>query len=397
MGVAAAGVYSPEGEPASQLHLTAGQRLLSLDVFRGLTVASMILVNNPGSWSHIYPPLKHAEWDGWTPTDLVFPFFLFIVGVAITFSLGGKVENGIGKLAIIRGVTRRSATLFLLGLFLAAFPFFQLGVIRVPGVLQRIGVCFLFASIIFLFTGARGQAIAAFALTAVYWILMKAPLVPDDYVAAVIERGGSIEKEANLAAYLDNMLLGGHLWSQSKTWDPEGILSTIPAVATTLFGILAGHWVKSKRAPKEKTAGLLVAGAAGITIGLILNIWFPINKSIWTSSYVIFTAGMAMLLLALCYWLVDYKQYRRPFFPFAVYGTNAIVAFVLSGVVAKIMAYRIARPDGSLISLQNYYYTNYFASWAGPLNGSLAYALTFILVIFLPVFFLYRHRIFIKV
>jgi predicted acyltransferase len=377
--------------------MTGTKRLLSLDVFRGITVAGMILVNNPGSWSQIYPPFRHAEWNGWTPTDLVFPFFLFIVGVAITFSLGGKVASGISKLAIIKGILRRSATLFLLGLLLAAFPFFQLSTIRIPGVLQRIGVCFFFASIIYLFTGPRGQAIAAGTLTVLYWILMKAVPVPDSYVAAVIERGGGLEKEANLAAYIDNTLLGGHLWSQSRTWDPEGILSTIPAVATALLGMLAGHWIRSKRGHKEKTAGLLLVGAAGIIIGLVTDIWFPINKNLWTSSYVLFSAGMAMLFLALCYWLVDYKQYRRPFFPFTVYGTNAITVFVLSGIVGKMMAYRIARADGSLISLQSYYYTNYFASWAGPLNGSLAYAVAFIALMFIPAYFLYRHSIFIKV
>jgi predicted acyltransferase len=377
--------------------MTGTHRLLSLDVFRGITVAGMILVNNPGSWSHIYPPLGHAEWNGWTPTDLVFPFFLFIVGVAITYSLGGKVASGISRLAIIKSILRRSATLFLLGLFLAAFPFFQLSTIRIPGVLQRIGVCFLFASIIYLFTSVRGQAIAAAALAALYWILMKAVPVPGSYVAAVIERGGSLEKEANLAAYLDNMLLGGHLWSQSKTWDPEGILSTIPAVATVLFGILAGHWIRSRRGHKEKTAGLLLTGAAGVFIGLVFDLWFPINKNLWSSSYVIFSAGMAMLFLAICYWLVDYKHYRRPFFPFAVYGTNAITVFVLSGIVAKMMAFKIARADGSHISLQSYYYTNYFASWAGPINGSLAYAVAFIALMFIPAYFLYRHRIFIKV
>jgi predicted acyltransferase len=193
------------------------------------------------------------------------------------------------------------------------------------------------------------------------------------------------------------MLLGGHLWSQSRTWDPEGILSTMPAVATVMFGSLAGHWIRSKRGHKEKTGGLILLGAAGIIIGLVLDVWFAINKNLWTSSYVIFSAGMGMLFLAICYWVVDYKQYRRPFFPFIVYGTNAITAYVLSGVVAEMMAYGIARPDGSAVSLQDYYYTNYFASWAGPINGSLAYAVAFIALMFFPVYFLYRHKIFIRV
>ncbi|HEX8089944.1 MAG TPA: DUF5009 domain-containing protein, partial [Blastocatellia bacterium] len=279
------------------------ERVLSLDAFRGITIAGMILVNNPGSWTYVYPPLRHAEWNGWTPTDLIFPFFLFIVGIAIPISLGGKVERGENKSRIIAGVLRRSITLFLLGLFLATFPFFHLSSIRIPGVLQRIAVCFLFASLIFLFTSARAQALTAAALIAIYWALMKLVPVPHDYVQSVVERGGNVEKEANLAAYIDNTLLHGHMWSQTKTWDPEGLLSTVPAIATVLLGVLAGYWIKSNRTPKEKTLGMLIAGAAGVAAGQIMDIWFPINKNLWTSSYVVFAAGMALLFLALCYWL----------------------------------------------------------------------------------------------
>jgi predicted acyltransferase len=378
------------------------ERMLSLDAFRGITIAGMILVNNPGSWTYVYSPLRHAQWNGWTPTDLIFPFFLFIVGLTITISLGGKVERGEGKGKIIAGVLRRSATLFLLGLFLASFPFFHLSSIRIPGVLQRIAVCFLFASLVFLFTSIRGQAVTAAALIAVYWILMKLVPVPRDYVTSIVERGGDVEKEGNLAAYVDNALLHGHLWSQTKTWDPEGLLSTIPAVATVLLGVLAGHWIKSNRSPKEKTVGMLIAGAAGVAAGQIMGIWFPINKSLWTSSYVVFTAGMALLFLALCYWLIDYKGYRRWARPFVIYGMNAITVFVLSGVVARAMGLikeGVTQPDGKVtqVSLQSYYYENFFASWAGPMNGSLFFALAFILLMFVPVYLLYRHRIFIKV
>jgi predicted acyltransferase len=378
------------------------ERVLSLDAFRGITIAGMILVNNPGSWAYVYPPLRHAEWNGWTPTDLIFPFFLFIVGIAVPISLGRKVERGESKGRIIAGVLRRSATLFLLGLFLASFPFFHLSSIRIPGVLQRIAVCFLFASLIFLFTSARAQAIMAAALIAIYWVLMKLVPVPQDYVAGIVERGGNVEKEGNLAAYIDNTLLHGHLWSQTKTWDPEGLLSTIPAIATALLGVLAGYWIKSNRSPKEKTIGMLVAGAAGVAIGQIMGVWFPINKNLWTSSYVVFTAGMALLLLALCYWLIDYKGYKRWAKPFVIYGTNAITVYVLSGVVARLMGLikeGVPQADGTAkqISLQPYYYENFFASWAGPMNGSLLFALAFVLLMFVPVYLLYRNRIFIKV
>jgi predicted acyltransferase len=377
-------------------------RILSLDAFRGITIAGMILVNNPGSWSYVYPPLRHAEWNGWTPTDLIFPFFLFIVGVAITISIGGKIERGERKRRIVAGLLRRSATLFLLGLFLASFPFFHLSRVRIPGVLQRIAVCFLFASLVFLFTSIRGQAITAIALIALYWALMKLVPVPQHYITGIIERGGSVEREGNLAAYIDNTLLQGHLWSQTKTWDPEGLLSTIPAVATVLLGILAGHWVKSNRSPKEKLIGMLFAGVAGVATGEIMNLWFPINKNLWTSSYVVFTAGLALLFLALCYWLIDYKGYRRWATPFIIYGMNAITVFVLSGVVARAMGLikeGVTQPDGSVkqVSLQPYYYETCFASWAGPMNGSLFYALAFILLMFVPVYLLYRNRIIIKV
>ncbi len=391
-----------EQRTAEQSAATKTERLVSLDVFRGITVAAMILVNNPGSWSSVYAPLEHAEWDGWTPTDLIFPFFLFIVGLSITLSIGGRLERGESKRAIISGVLLRSAKIFAIGLFLAGFPFFHLSRIRVPGVLARIAVCFLFASLVFLFTSARGQVVTATVLLAVYWILMKVVNVPADYVAAVIERGGNTEKEANLAAYIDNTLLHGHLWSQSKTWDPEGLLSTIPAIATVLLGILAGHWIKSNRNGKEKIYGLLIGGLIGVIAGQAMNIWFPINKNLWTSSYVVLTAGAALLFLALCYWLVDYKGYRPIAFPFVVFGVNAIAVFVLSGLVARLMGLikeGVARPDGTTgyVSLQSYYYEKLFASWASPFNASLLYAIAFILLMYIPMYILYRKKIFIKV
>lgn len=378
------------------------ERLISLDFFRGITVAAMILVNNPGNWGSVYAPLEHAEWNGWTPTDLIFPFFLFIVGVAITLSLGGRLERGENRRAIIAGALKRSAKIFATGLFLASFPFFHLSRIRIPGVLARIAVCFFLASLIFLFTSARGQAVTATALLAVYWILMKAVPVPADYVAEVIERGGNPEKEANLAAYIDNTLLHGHLWSQSKTWDPEGLLSTIPAIATVLLGILAGHWIKSNRSAKEKIYGLLTGGTVCLIAGQVMNIWFPINKNLWTSSYVVFTAGAALILLAFCYWLVDYKGCKRPAFPFVVFGVNAIAVFVLSGLVARLMGLikeGVARPDGTTgyVSLQSYYYEKFFASWASPFNASLLYAIAFILLMYIPMHVLYRKKIFIKI
>jgi predicted acyltransferase len=392
-------------------HTPKTERLASLDVFRGVTIAGMMLVNNPGSWSYVYPPLAHAAWDGWTPTDLVFPFFLFIVGVAITFSLGGKLRRGARRTRLVPHILRRSVVLFALGLFLSGFPFFDFSTLRIPGVLQRIAVCYMFASLIFLFTSIRWQAVIAAALIAGYWIIMKLVPVPATYVEEVTQRGIAeatpdlalyVAKNANVAAYVDNHLLHGHMWGQTKTWDPEGLLSTIPAIATALLGVLVGHWLRTGRDGRQKTYGLLIAGAAAVAVGYVMNIWFPINKNLWTSSYVVFTAGLAALFLALCYWLVDLKGYKRATTAFAIYGMNAIVVYVLAGVVARVLGlvkHTATLADGtqSQISLHTYYYLNLFASWAGPMNGSLAFALAFVVLMFLPAWWLYRHRIFIKV
>jgi predicted acyltransferase len=365
------------------------ERMVSLDVFRGITIAGMILVNNPGSWSYVYGPLAHAEWHGWTPTDLIFPFFLFIVGVAITLSLEGRIARGESQRKIFLRILRRSIILFALGLFLNGFPFFKLSTIRIPGVLQRIALCYFFAALIFMKTKIRGQAATAIALLAVYWLLMKLVSVPG-YGAGVLDKDG------NLAAYLDNLLMHGHLWR--PTWDPEGILSTIPAIATTMFGILTGHWLKSNRTIVEKAYGMLFAGIVGIVLGQIMNVWFPINKNLWTSSYVVFTAGMALLFLGACYWLVDGKGFKRPLTPFVIFGVNPITVFVLSGVVARLMGlYQVAQPDGTPVTLKTYIYQNLFASWAGPLNGSLFFALAYVFAWLAPMTILYRKKIFIKI
>jgi predicted acyltransferase len=365
------------------------ERMVSLDVFRGLTIAGMILVNNPGSWSHVYPPLAHAEWHGWTPTDLIFPFFLFIVGVAITLSLEPRLERGDDRAEMLAKIIRRTLILFALGLFLSGFPYYKLSTIRIPGVLQRIALCYCFASLIFLRTKVVGQVVATALLLIAYWLLMT--LVPVPGFGA-----GVLDTEGNLAAYVDNLLLHGHLWK--PTWDPEGILSTIPAIATTLLGILTGHWLRSERTLGEKVRGLVPAGVAGVVVGLIMDVWFPINKGLWTSSYVVFTAGMAWLVLGGCYWVVDGKGFKRVFAPFVIFGMNPIIVFVLSGVVARLMTLvRLTGPTGKSVTLKAHLYEQYFASWAGPLNGSLFFAVAYVIAWLIPMTVLYRKRIFIKI
>jgi len=370
----------------------ASNRLIFLDVFRGLTVAGMVLVNNPGSWSHIYWPLEHAEWNGWTPTDLIFPFFLFIVGVAIPLAFGKRIERGDSRRALFLKVLYRSVIIFLLGEFLAGFPYFHLSTIRIPGVLQRIAVCYFFASIIYLTTRPRTLAIIAVALLVVYWLLMTHVAAPGYYA-------GDLSKEGSLASYIDRVVFGPHIWKQGKVYDPEGLLSTMGALATTLFGALTGNYLRDKtRTPIERVAHLFIAGVSCVIVGWAWNAWFPINKALWTSSYVFFTAGLALQFLALCYWLIDIKGYKFWTKPFVIFGVNAIVLFVGTGIMARLMGLiKIPRADGSRPSLQSFIYNGAFASWLPPNKASLAFALSFILLWLFFMWLLYRKNIIIKV
>lgn len=362
---------------------------MSLDVFRGMTIAGMILVNNPGTWSAIYPPLEHAEWHGWTPTDLIFPFFLFIVGVSMVFSFTARLRRGNTRATLAKHAVRRSVIIFAVGLFLAGFPSFNPATIRIPGVLQRIAVCYLFAALIYLGARLRGQVVAVTGLLLGYWAVMMLVPVPGYGV-------GRLDVEGNLAAYVDRWLMLGHLWK--PTWDPEGVLSTLPAIATVLVGALVGQWLVSERRPNDKVKGLAVFGAIGLAVGQVWHFWFPINKNLWTSSYVVFTAGFAMVLLGACYWLIDVKGIRGWATPFLMYGMNAIAAFTLSGFVAKAMGiYKVTRADGTAISINGYIYQSFFAPLASPANASLLFALSYVLFWLAVMWILYRRKIFIKI
>jgi predicted acyltransferase len=364
-------------------------RLTSLDVFRGITIAGMILVNNPGSWSFVYPSLRHAEWHGWTPTDLIFPFFLFIVGVAMAFSLVARLESGDDRSAIFLKVLKRSLIIIGVGLFLNAFPRFDILDMRYPGVLQRIGIVYFFASVIAMKTDIRGQAVTAGLLLFVYWALMVLVPVPGFGM-------GDLSPDGNLAAFIDRAVFGSHTWQD--TWDPEGLLSTIPAISTTLLGLLTGHLLRSGKERVEIAGWMFVLGWAGILLGLVWNLAFPINKNIWTSSYVIFTAGAALQFLGVCYWLIDIKGWRGWAFPGMVFGMNAIAVYVLSAILVDLMLLiRMPAADGTTTSLYSWFYHHLFVPWAGPLNGSLAFALTYILILFGAMYLLYRRKIFIKI
>jgi predicted acyltransferase len=364
------------------------ERLVSLDAFRGITIAGMILVNNPGNWGHVYSPLLHAKWHGWTPTDLIFPFFLFIVGVAMTFSLSKQMETK-SKKDIYLKIFRRTLIIFGLGLFLTLFPFFHFSTIRIPGVLQRIAVCYCIASIIFINTDLKKQVIFTGGILVLYWALMK--LVPVPGYGA-----GDLSVEGNLAAYIDFNILEGHMWK--KTWDPEGILSTIPAISTTLSGVLTGHLLRSGMDKRDITGWLFVIGWIAIVAGLLWGIIFPLNKSLWTSSYVVFTSGAALQFLGFCYWLIDVKGIVK-WAKFAIiYGMNAIAVFVLSGLVARLLnIIKVGDGAGDQIALKTWIYENIFSSWLNPTNASLAFAVTTILFWLAMMTILYRKKIFIKI
>lgn len=346
-------------------------RLVSLDVFRGLTMAAMVLVNNPGTWRAIYAPLRHADWHGLTPTDVIFPCFVFIVGVAIPLS---RPTPG--------RVLRRAATIFALGIVLNGAPYFDWATIRIPGVLQRIAVCYLVAALLFLGTRWRTQAVVIAALLVGYWAALTLVPVPG-------YGRGDLGPEGNLAAWLDRAVLGPHLWKAARVYDPEGMLSTVPAIATALLGVLTGQWLQSGRAPRQILAGLTVGGAVATVLGAIWGLVFPVNKSLWTSSYVVLTGGLALLLLAACYWAIEIRGWRRWAVPFVVFGVNALALYFLSTLMAR--ALTLIHVGGA--TLKTTIFDRAFAPWASPVNASLAYAGAYLLLWWLVLWGLYRAGI----
>ncbi len=434
-----------------------------------MTIAGMVLVNNPGTWSSIYGPLKHAEWHGITPTDYIFPFFLFIVGVAIPIALTKRIKAGVTRGLYLK-IIQRAVTIFALGILMSMIPFFQFNdstgipyalkillvlafstalllyllekrtaaaitagvsalivlgfylggaeivwynfsTMRIPGVLQRIAVCYLFVSLIFVHTNWKQQTAISIGLLLLYWLLMVVVPVPGCDVTTIDD------KACNLAAWLDRTLLTeAHMWRSAKVFDPEGILSTIPAIVTTLSGVLTGSWItRSPRNPDpgnteesairdpqsaiETVAGMFFFGTLLLAAGWSWSLLFPLNKSLWTSSYVLYTSGLAILALASCYWLIDIKGYKRWTGPFVVFGVNALALFVFSGIMARLLGMiRLAGPEeGKDITLQQWIFNNAFLSWATPINASLAYAICFILFWLFLIWLLYRKRIYIKV
>jgi predicted acyltransferase len=361
----------------------------------------MILVNNPGTWSAIYPPFRHAAWHGWTPTDLIFPFFLFIVGVAIVLSLGRRLERGDAPRDLLKKATRRAVVLFGLGVFMAAWPVlsFDGGVglrdfstLRIPGVLQRIAICYLVVTVLFLHLGRRGQMVLAALVLLGYWGALT--LIPVTGVGPAT----LAPPEATLAAWLDRAVLGQHLWSQAdRLWDPEGLLSTLPAVVTTLVGVWAGMLLESGRSEERKARLLLGWGGALFAAGWAWGIVFPVNKQLWTSSYVLLTGGLALAALGACYWVIDVRGHRRWAQPAVVYGVNAITVFVASGILAKTLGLiRVPSGEGT-VSVQGWIFRTIFAPLGPPELASLAHALVWIGGWYLVLLWMYRRDLVIKV
>ncbi|MFG6442285.1 acyltransferase family protein [Roseateles sp. LKC17W] len=374
-------------------------RVLSLDAFRGFAIAAMLLVNNPGDWGQVYAPLLHAPWHGWTFTDWVFPFFVFISGMAMTISLARRAQAGTDKSALLLATWRRAALIIGLGLLLNLIPSFDFATVRIPGVLQRLGLCTLLAAPIVLWCGARGVALWAAGLMAVYAVVQLCVPVPD---ADGVVHTGVLAPGKDVGAWLDRQLMDGHLWRQARTWDPEGLLSTLPAVASQLLGALAGYVLASSRQPAEKAMTWMLAGLAALWLGQVLDAWLmPINKSLWTPSFVFAMAGWALIVFAALYWLLDAQpqplsraRWARRLQPLVVFGMNALFLFALSGLLAKLL-YTLKLDDG--LSLGRHLYQPLLDLDIGARNASLLHALGFVAVMYAVAWLMHRQRWFVKV
>jgi predicted acyltransferase len=373
-------------------------RLLSLDVLRGLTIAFMILVNNNGSEAHAYWPLKHAAWNGFTPTDLVFPTFLFLVGISTVYSTAARLAQGATRQSLFMHVLRRSIILYLLGLVVNSFPYFHLHTMRFYGVLPRIAICYLvIASLYLISPGWRSKAALAIAALAAYWILMR--FVPVPGFGIPTRDIPLLDRDANLTAWLDRQIFSAsHLYERTR--DPEGLLSTIPALATALLGLLTGIWLRTQHTLRTRAAAIATAGLSAVLLGGLWNLSFPINKKLWTSSYVLFAGGLSLLLLALCLLIVDLRDksptsgHSRFLNPFLVFGTNAIAAYVFSELLQSTLSSIHPQPG---INLQQLLYRSMLHVVPDQPFASLLYSIGFVAVCWIPVWALYRRSLFIKI
>jgi predicted acyltransferase len=381
----------------------ASQRLMSLDVFRGFTMAAMVLVNNGGDGAHIYPQLGHAYWNGWTFTDWIFPFFLWISGMSTTYAVAARRSRGASTRDLVLQILRRSVLIFFVGLFLNGFPFgllgdstFSFATWRIPGVLQRIAVCYLVGSLLYLAMPSRKFWVVIAGLFLTYWGLMQFVPVPE-IGAGLWERG------KNFAAYIDQIVIGSHAYARTYPWDPEGIISTLPAIGTFLFGIIAGDYLRlSKTTSEEKTSWFFVTGCVFLVVSVVLDMWIPINKRLWTPSYVLMMAGWAHLAFAGSYFLIDVKGYKRGTTPFLVFGMNAIFIYAASSLLESLVdvltvTVTCATGEVARISIKAFLMQNVFTPCLSPYNASLAYALAVVFVMYLMGLLMWRKRWFVKI
>jgi predicted acyltransferase len=406
----------PFASPSASSRVNAArQRLVSVDFFRGLLVMGMLLVTNAGDWNHVYWPLKHADWNGSTPTDMIFPSFLFLAGVSTTFSFASRLARGATRTELAGHIAVRSLLLILLGLFLNGFPLFDMHNLRIPGVLQRIGLCYLAGGLIYLAASRRTSAdgadgasqyranvpllvAAIVTLLVAYWALMR--FVPVHGYGV-----GRLDMVGNLGAYIDRSLMGtNHLWFWGgQMWDPEGLLSTLGATANLLMGILAGEWLRSCRSALRKMQGLAIAGAALMLIGVLLNPLLPINKKIWTGSFTLFSGGFSLLALALLYWLMDSRGWvknewikRRWLTPALIFGSNAILGFAVANMLTPVLGLvKFHGAAGKGVTIPELA-VQLFSQFLNPWNASLAYAVCFVALNTLILWPLYRKCIFIR-
>jgi predicted acyltransferase len=374
-------------------------RWLSVDVLRGLTIGFMIMVNNNGGGDQAYWAMKHTDWNGFTPTDLVFPTFLFLVGISTVFSTQARLAKGDSKSSLLFHTIRRALILFLLGLLVNSFPYFHLHTLRIYGVLPRIAICYLIVAVLYLYSPSwKNKAALAAAALIGYWILMR--FVPVPGYGVPTHTIPLLDHDANLVAWLDRQIFSAsHLYERTR--DPEGLLSTLPALATALIGMMTGIWLRATRTIAAKARGIAYAGCAGILLGGLWNFEFPVNKKLWTSSYVLYAAGWSLLLLALCIWLIDIRgarrtdaQTRKTYTVLLVFGTNAIAAYVLSELLPGALSFIHPHPG---VSFLLWFYDSILHIIPYAPMASMVFCIVFAAVCWLPIYALYRRRIFLKI
>jgi predicted acyltransferase len=392
---------TPEAHSSSKFALiskadTSG-RLLCLDIYRGLMVAAMIVVDNPGSDEHAYWPIMHAKWNGWTPADFIFPSFLVLVGISIVYSFSSRLDRGESRKQILFHAFKRSLMLIAVGLLVNASPFVGLDIHtwRFEGVTQRIGLCYFFAAILELWASRRGQILALAACLVGYWALLRFAPVPGAGVP-----GHDIpfmDQVQNLPAWLDRKLFTGHLYDGTR--DPEGLLHTIPAIGTTIIGVLTGHWLKAQKPAGKLLGAMILAGVLGMLSGLLWNGWFPINKNLWTSSFVLFSGGFALLFLSLLYWMTEVKRWRGGWtVPILVFGMNAIAGFVADSLVyGPGYSFNVRGANGAALSWHDAAQAHLESMGLSTANASLIYSLAAVAFCWLLLYPLYRKKIFLKV